>query len=137
MYDFIIFEHTGLRNHMVDLCNIGQLLIDSGLKVAIANVTNERELCSDCGFKILDLSIKRESYKTSRSYMKAVIKELSPKTKNFYVGSIPFCYLVDMVEIRSTTSQGFPLGVEKFLFHPIPTISPVKNISVRCHTFNL
>lgn len=51
MYDFIIFEHTGLRNHMVDLCNIGQLLIDSGLKVAIANVTNERELCSDCGFK--------------------------------------------------------------------------------------
>lgn len=83
MYDFIIFEHTGLRNHMVDLCNIGQLLIDSGLKVAIANVTNERELCSDCGFKILDLSIKRESYKTSRSYMKAVIKELSPKTKNF------------------------------------------------------
>ena len=51
MYDFIIFEHTGLRNHMVDLCNIGQLLIDSGLKVAIANVTNERELCSDVALK--------------------------------------------------------------------------------------
>lgn len=88
MYDFIIFEHTGLRNHMVDLCNIGQLLIDSGLKVAIANVTNERELCSDSGIEILNINVKRESYKTSCSYMKAVIKELSPQTKNFYVGSI-------------------------------------------------
>lgn len=88
MYDFIIFEHTGLRNHMVDLCNIGQLLIDSGLKVAIANVTNERELCSDSGIKILDISVKRESYKSSCAYMEAVIKELSPMTKNFYVGSI-------------------------------------------------
>lgn len=88
MYDFIIFEHTGLRNHMVDLCNVGQLLIDSGFKVAIANVTNEGELCSGSGIKILNLIVKRESFRSSSSYMKAVIKELSPITKNFYVGSI-------------------------------------------------
>ena len=88
MYDFIIFEHSGIRNHFVDLCAIGHLLRDSGFKVAIANVTSEAKECATADFPILDLQVHPDSYKNKTAYMKAVIAELSPKTKYFYAGSI-------------------------------------------------
>ena len=45
MYDFIIFEHSGLKNHFIDLQTIGLMLRDAGYSVAIANVTQEKGLC--------------------------------------------------------------------------------------------
>lgn len=88
MYDFIIFEHSGLQNHFVDLNNIGRMLRDSGYRVAIANVTNEANECADSEFPILDLDVRKDRYKSKNKYLKAVVNELSPLTKNFYVGSV-------------------------------------------------
>lgn len=88
MYDFIIFEHSGLLNHFIDLQTIGKMLHDCGYKVAIANVTNEAEQCANSTLPILTVSTGRASFRNKRDYLSAVIKELSPKTKHFYVGSI-------------------------------------------------
>lgn len=88
LYDFIIFEHTGLRNHFVDLKAIGRMLKDSGYSVAIANVTNEEAECSDSGLPVLKIETNQKSFSNRNTYLKSVIKELSPQTKNFYVGSI-------------------------------------------------
>lgn len=88
MYDFIIFEHSGIRNHFVDLCAIGHMLRDSGFHVAIANVTSEAKECAEAGLPILELQAHPNTYKSKTAYMKAVIEELSPKTKYLYAGSI-------------------------------------------------
>lgn len=88
MYDFIIFEHSGLRNHFVDLCKIGRILMDCNYRVAIANVTAEAEYCRNCGIDILTLKAFRDNYECKDSYMKAVFEELIPRAKYFYAGSI-------------------------------------------------
>lgn len=88
MYDFIIFEHTGLKNHMIDLCAIGRMLRDSGYSVAIANVTIEGECCKDSTLPIIDLQCRQYEIKSKNSYMRAAFKELIPKAHYFYIGSM-------------------------------------------------
>lgn len=88
MYDFIIFEHSGLKNHFIDLQTIGLMLRDAGYSVAIANVTQEKGLCNKSNIPKIELSINRSSYQKKDDYLKAVFNELSQMTENFYAGSI-------------------------------------------------
>ena len=88
MYDFILFEHSGLKNHCVDLSSIGRMLCDSGYTVAIADVTIEGKECRSSGLPILEVKASRGAYKSHNAYMKAVFDELSQLTQSFYAGSI-------------------------------------------------
>lgn len=88
LYDFIIFEHSGLRNHFVDLIAIGKMLHQSGYKVAIANVTSESTECKDANLPIINLEKGADDFNSKKKYMRYVIRELSPLTMHFYIGSL-------------------------------------------------
>lgn len=88
MYDFILFENSGLRNHCFDLVVIAKMLRDVGYSVAIADVTREGEECKESGFPIIKVQSKYISHKTKDKYMRDVINEICPLANNFYVGSI-------------------------------------------------
>lgn len=88
MYDFIIFEHTGLKNHYIDLCTIGRMLHDCGYRIAIADVAGEKEACIGTTLPFISLKCDHRNYTSKNDFMKEVLRELSPLTKHFYVGSI-------------------------------------------------
>ena len=107
MYDFILFE-TFYGNHYKDMLMIAELLKDSGYKIAIAGLYQEDVLKRDGRFPMLSVRAKCNAkiepsrsksslirvfcnlwnrYKIDR-YLCKVIKELSPKANNFYVGTM-------------------------------------------------
>lgn len=88
MYDFILFEHTGLKNHCKDLCIIGDLLRQNNYTVAIANVTIEYECCKDCNIPLINIKTNRDKYKSIDGFYSQVVKELSKYAKNIYVGTL-------------------------------------------------
>lgn len=88
MYDFIIFEHSGLRNHILDLKIIGKMLKDCGYSVAIANVNMETNLFEYSDLPLIKIKTNPNKYRNSSLFLKAVMEELSPQTKYFYVGSV-------------------------------------------------
>ena len=107
MYDFILFD-TFYGTHYKDLLMIAELLKDSGYNVAIAGLYQESVYKQDGRFPLITVQAKcRASLTPSRSnssvvrilsnlwnrykvdrYLCKVIKELSPKAKNFYAGTM-------------------------------------------------
>lgn len=88
MYDFILFEHTGLKNHCKDICIIGDLLRQNNYTVAIANVTIEDECCRGCDIPIINIKTEQRHYKSTNKFYSQVIRELSGYAKNIYVGTL-------------------------------------------------
>ena len=88
MYDFIIFEHSGLHNHILDLKIIGKMLKDCGYSVAMANVNVETNLLEDSSLPIIKIKTKQNRYRNNSLFLKAVIEELSPQAIYFYGGSV-------------------------------------------------
>lgn len=107
-YDFILFEHSGARNHYRDLEEIARLMQYSGMKVAIADVYYEKEYCkdpaidhyslkksfykrtlssSDCRLTPLRFVINRIILMRYHKFLSSAMKELSQITTNIYVGS--------------------------------------------------
>lgn len=107
MYDFILFE-TFYGTHYKDMLMIAELLRDSGYNVAIAGLYHEDVIKQDSRFPLLSVKAKCKAtltpsrsksslvrilsniwnrYKVDR-YLCKVMKELSPKANNFYVGTM-------------------------------------------------
>lgn len=116
MYDFIIFEHSGLRNHFIDLQVIGKMLVDCGYSVAIANVTLEANECADSGLPVLNVKTHKDAFKNNNQYLKAVFDELSPLTKNFYVGSILSSSDLSWLRYVPTSKKVFLWALRSFFF---------------------
>lgn len=116
MFDFIIFEHSGIRNHFADLCTIGRLLRDCGYKVAIVNVTNESEECKSVNLPVLYPKAKRESFRNKTAYMKAIINEFSPMTQNMYAGSILSTTSLKWLKYVPKTQKVFLWALRSFFF---------------------
>jgi len=107
-YDFVLFESTRARNHHKDMEMIAHMLIESGMKVAIAEVYVEAERCKDTSIphikfekKFQEKFIEVEDGYSPLSrfaknrvimhrygeYLKYVAKQLNSMTKNIYAGS--------------------------------------------------
>lgn len=107
MYDFILFE-TFYGTHYKDMLMIAELLRDSGYNVAIAGLYHENVIKQDGRFPVLSVMAQCKATLTpSRNksslvrvlsniwnrfivdrYLCKVMKELSPKANNFYVGTM-------------------------------------------------
>lgn len=107
-YDFILFEHSGARNHHRDLEEIASLMMSRGMRVAIAEVYQEKKFCrntdiehyylkksfsqktyseGDCRFSLLRFLLNRFVLMSYHKYLRYVMSELSEVTSNIYVGS--------------------------------------------------
>lgn len=116
MFDFIIFEHSGLRNHFIDLQAIGKMLVNCGYSVAIANVTNEAAECAGSGLPVLNVKTDKDDFKNHNQYLKAVIEELSPLTENFYVGSILSSSDLSWLRYVPSSKKVFLWALRSFFF---------------------
>lgn len=107
MYDFILFE-TFYGTHYKDMLMIAELLKDSGYSIAIAGLYQEEIIKKDGRFPMLSVKSKcNATFSPSRSnfllwrilsnlwnrfkidcYLCKVMKELSPRANNFYVGTM-------------------------------------------------
>lgn len=116
MYDFIIFEHSRLSNHLVDLLSIGKLLKDSGYSVAIVDLDYKSELIADSGFPILKLKCSFTLNKGSKKYWREIVRELSPLSRNFYVGSALSDTSLSWLKYFPPEKNVFIWGLRSFFF---------------------
>lgn len=116
MYDFIIFEHTRLQNHLVDLLSVGKMLKDSGYSVAIADLDYGTDIIYDCGLPIIKISNFLNPNKCSPNYWKYIVKELSPLAKYFYVGSVLSDTSLSWLKFFPSDKKVFIWGLRSFFF---------------------
>lgn len=116
MYDFIVFEHSMLRNHLVDLLAVARMLQDSGYSVAIADLGYNSEMFNDSGFPLVKMNQSIKSFKNPNNYLRTVIDELSPQAKNFYVGSMLSDTSLNWLKFFPSEKCVFIWGLRSFFF---------------------
>lgn len=116
MYDFIIFEHSRLRNHLVDLIAIGKMLKDSGYNVAIVDLEYGSDIIYNSGIPAIEVSHKLKSFNKTKDYLKAIAEELSPLADNFYVGSVLSDTSIDWLKFFPSGKRLFVWGLRSFFF---------------------